>query len=80
MQTELPFEVEPCRTVATLPAEERQYVSQGYVAHLLNVSSDVVVNLINSGYLDADTDVRGDVLLFKVSDVMACKARMRGEQ
>jgi len=66
-------------TVATLPVEERQYVSQGYAAGYLGVTPEEVTRLINVGWLDGEADVKGDIVLFKMSDLRACRSRIRGE-
>jgi hypothetical protein len=62
------------------PLEERQFIGIGYVAQMLGVNSDDVIRLINDGMLNADANHTGDILLFKMSDVLACKAKMKGER
>jgi len=59
--------------------DDTHYVTVGIVAKVLGVDHDEVTRLINCGLLSADADVSGRVLLFRMSDVLRCKAKMRGE-
>lgn len=77
MQTE---QSELSDTVATLPPEERQYVSIGYAASLLSTTPAGVLQLLNRGIINADADLSGDVLLFKLSALQDARRRMKGEE
>jgi phage regulator Rha-like protein len=66
-------------TVTAEEADDTHFVTVGIVAKVLGVEHDEVTRLINCGLLNADADVSGRVLLFRMSDVMRCKAKLQGE-
>ena len=67
-------------TVHEQSPDDRHYVSIGYAATVLNTDSAGVIDLLNRGIIDADADITGDVILFKMSALLDASKKMRGEE